>query len=113
MRRGDRRRNIGGLLRRHGVQQTERVTVAAIANDGYGRDLIGVACAIVREGDGGARLVHSFLDTRIGFGGQRLFQRRQGILIARFEHGLRRIITAVGVARHQGEATDGCVDNAA
>ena len=68
---------------------------------------------VVGQHDGGARLAHRLLDARVVFRGQRLVQRRQRAGVARLENRLRRVVALAGVRRHQRQAAERRVDDAA
>ncbi len=105
--------HVGRQVRRQTVEQRQRILVAAIADDGDGRDLVGRARIRLAENDGGARFVQRFLDAGVFFSGERLLERRQRAFGARFEHGLRRFKAFVRIGRHQCEAAECGVDDIA
>ena len=89
--RGGRRRldlAVGG--RGGGLQDAQRIAVAALAHQGDRLELLRRRRVGGGEHDGGARLAHRALDARVLFGGQRLVEGRQRRGIAALEQGLGR-----------------------
>ena len=86
------------------------VLIAALADDGDRRKLLGVGYVGHVEHDRGLRLLESKFDAAVGFAGERLFDRGQYAQRPRLEHGLRRRISRIGIARKQRERAQGRVD---
>ncbi len=116
----DRRRGVdrrllhrGSGARRQSSEQRERILVTALADHGNGVDLVLFRCIVAVEHDRGARVDQCPLDSRVGFLGDRLVERRQRVRILGLEHRLGRLQALARIGGHQRQAAERGFDDAA
>ena len=102
----------GGAVAGSAAEERKRILIPPLADHANGIELVLLGCIVEIENDRGACLDQRLLHLRIGFLGDRLFERGQRIRILGSQYGLRRFQALCRIRRHQGQAAERRLDNA-
>ncbi len=103
---------MSGRAGRQTCEQVQRLLVAAGPDHAHRGQLVGLRGVVGIKHDRRARFSERLLDARIGFLLECGIERGQRALLARFEHGLRRLEALGGIGGLQAQAADRGIERA-